>query len=101
GAPGKEKDYTTTYDGNRGYQQSWTASDGRSGENDRADDGSTFTEVTNTDGSATTSTFDASTGAYGYDVVDAQGNETDYTTTYDGNGGYQQNWTASDGRSGE
>ena len=98
---GNEIDYNTVYDGQGGYQQSWTASNGNSGENDKSDDGSTLTQTVNADGSSVKSTFDAATGANGYDVKDAQGNETDYTTVYDGQGGYQQSWTASNGNSGE
>ena len=98
---GSVTDYQTTYDGSGGYQQSWTASDGSSGQNNQAADGSTLTVHNNPDGSGTTSTFDASTGVYGYEARNADGSFTDYQTTYDGNGGYRQSWTASDGSSGE
>jgi len=37
----------------------------------------------------------------GYNVVNADGSWTDYNTTYDNNGGYNQTWTNSNGQSGE
>jgi hypothetical protein len=100
-ADGSSIAYQTTYDAGGGYQQSWTSSDGSHGENDKADDGSTLNSRTNADGSSTTSTYNASTGVYGYDVVNADGSSIDYQTKYDAGGGYQQSWTASDGSHGE
>jgi trimeric autotransporter adhesin len=100
-ADGSFTDYLTTYDGGGGYQQSWTASNGTSGENDKSDDGSTLTRTVNADGSSVSSTFTASTGVYGTDYLNADGSFTDYLTTYDGAGGYNQSWTASNGSSGE
>jgi Ca2+-binding RTX toxin-like protein len=93
--------YDTEYDGNGGYNRSWSTSDGRSGENDLADDGSTLNRTVNADGSSVTSTHSTATGIYGTDYVNADGSFTDYQTLYDGNGGYTQTWTASDGRTGE
>ena len=100
-ADGSWTDYQTTYDNNGGYKQSWTANNGTSGVNDKSDDGSTLNTTNNPDGSSTTSTYDATTGVYGYDQVNADGSWTDYQTTYDNNGGYNQTWTASDGSFGE
>jgi hypothetical protein len=60
-----------------------------------------LTSRTNADGSGTISTYTASTGVYGYEAKNTDGSHTDYQTTYDGSGGYQQSWTASDGSSGE
>jgi len=99
-ADGSSIDYATTYDAGGGYQQSWTASNGTSGENDKADDGSTLTKTVNADGSSTTSTYTASTGVYGYDVVNADGSYIDYLTSYGTGSAYQQGWTRSDGTAG-
>jgi hypothetical protein len=45
-----------------------------------------------------TSTYDASTGDYGYDVKNSDGSYTNYDTTYGDNGSYDQTWTNSNER---
>ena len=61
-ADGSSIDYKTTYDNNGGYDQTWTASDGTSGVNDKFDDGSTLSTTANPDGSSTTNTYEPTTG---------------------------------------
>jgi hypothetical protein len=97
---GSSINYQTTYGDNGSYNQLWTKNDGSSGVNNKSDDGSTLSTTTNADGSAVTSTYDASTGVYGYKVTDAEGNWTSYNTTYGDNGSYNQLWTRNDGSSG-
>ncbi|MFA7270630.1 MAG: hypothetical protein WC073_14925, partial [Sterolibacterium sp.] len=45
--------------------------------------------------------YDVPSGVHGYKTTDAQGNWTDYNTTYGANGSYDQTWTKNDGSHGE
>lgn len=70
------KNTTTTYDAIGGFKETWTASDGSSGENDKLDDGTIINIQKNPDGSSTNNTY--------------------YT-----DGGSKRIWTNSDGSGGE
>jgi hypothetical protein len=131
-ADGSYTDYQTAYGTDGSYKQTWATNDGSWGETDYDPDGSMLSLVNlfpySNRAISNTSTYNASTGVYGFDVVfyegsyvnaeasqDGNGNwigtgiaycdwaDTYYNAqiTYDGLGGYQESWTASDGEWGE